>query len=235
MKMLVATVPRGFYLSSQSSQSSQWRSHSDFEPCLCALFLGDGGPSLIKQLSNICCSMLTGVLPDSGIPCPSHSCFSSAPTPEFLSTVHHLGNIPDQTMKKIIQKKKKRERKKRIIHTHEAVGNGYSFGRQLGSTQKIRKAYTFQQNHPTPRNLSCKCIWASAQSCISKMFGAELLIVVKNYKEQECTSIGWLRFLTVFILRCFFLILCWNLLLGPRFASRLISGYAIIWPCTGVV
>lgn len=114
--------------------------------------------------------------------------------------------------------KKKRKKEKDYPYSW-GCGKWYSFGRQSGSTQKMRKAYTFQQNHPTPRNLSCKCIWASAQSSISKMFGAELLIVVTDYKEQERTSIGWLRFLTVFILRCFFLMLCWNLLLGPRFSS----------------
>lgn len=147
--------------------------------------LETGASPWFIHLSNICCS----ILPVSDIPCPSHSCLSSAPTPEFLSTAHHPGNITNQTMKRLS-----------ILLGLWETGAAFWEGNWAVIAQN-RKAYNFQQNHPPPRNLSCKCIWASIQSYISKMFSAELFTAVKNHKELECTSVGLLHFLPVPILR----------------------------------
>lgn len=57
------------------------------------------------------------------------------------------------------------------------------------------------QNHSTPGNLSYKCIWASTQSYISKMFHAELLMPAQNYKKTWIYLVRLLHFPTALIIR----------------------------------
>lgn len=71
-------------------------SHSDFHTCVCALIPENRSLSLLHLISNIWCWMLTGAASRPGRAHPSHSCLSSALTPEFLSTIYHLGNLPKQ-------------------------------------------------------------------------------------------------------------------------------------------
>lgn len=122
-------------------------SHSDFHTCVCALIPEDRSLSLLHLISNIRCWMLTGAASWPGRAHPSHSCLSSVLTPEFLSTIYHLGNLPNQIGNK----------ENNWPPLTRQWGNGcWSWGVNWCSLFGC----TFQQNHPTPGNPAYRYIWA---------------------------------------------------------------------------
>lgn len=80
MNILVEMVAFWFDLSSQTLSRFDFRTL-----CACCMNI----EASLWFISTGAASHLT-------LPCPSHSCLPSAPTAEFLSTIHHHGNTTDQ-------------------------------------------------------------------------------------------------------------------------------------------